>query len=255
MAIEIFGDGEHRIIRFDNLAGGEEVQANQLLIINHGKGALLDPGGNKLFSTLVSELSSFLPPQQLEYIILSHQDPDVGAGLNGYLLITDAMICYPSIWERFIPAFCTKSLAEDRVISVPDEGQRLPFGEGELILLPAHFLHSSGNIQVYDPVSKILFTGDLGASIMPEGEEYLTVKDFDKHIQYMEGFHKRYMPSEKICRQWARMVWMMDIDRIVPQHGAMFEGTEMVKKFIDWVANLTCGVELLTKNNIYQVPK
>ncbi|MEA2008546.1 MAG: MBL fold metallo-hydrolase [Chloroflexota bacterium] len=255
MTSEIYNDGTHQIIRFDDLAGGEEVQANQFLIINNKKGVLLDPGGNKLFATLTSEISTYLPPQKLEYIILSHQDPDVGAGLNGYLLVTDAKIGFPSIWERFIPAFCTKSLAENRVISVPDEGSRLKFGETEIILLPAHFLHSAGNIHVYDPISKTLFTSDLGASIMPDGEEYAVVTNFETHTQYMEGFHHRYMPSAKICRQWARMVWDMDIERIAPQHGAMFEGKEMVKKLIDWVANLECGVEMLLENNIYQIPK
>jgi len=255
MTAEIFNNGTHRCIRFDNLAGSDEVQANQFLIINDGKGVLLDPGGNKLFSVLTSEMSTYLPPQKLEYIILSHQDPDVGAGLNGYLLITDAKICFPSIWERFIPAFCAKSLAENRVISIPDEGTRLQFGNAEIILLPAHFLHSAGNINVYDSISKTLFTGDLGASIMPAGEEYSLVTDFDAHIQYMETFHRRYMPSEQICRQWARMVWEMDIERIAPQHGAMFEGKELVKKLIDWIANLKCGVDMLLEQKIYKVPE
>ena len=29
--------------------------------------------------------------------------------------------------------------------------------------LPAHFLHSVGNFHIYDPIAKILYTGDLGA--------------------------------------------------------------------------------------------
>ena len=71
---------------------------------------------------------------------------------------------------------------------------RLPLGHTELIFLPAHFLHSAGNFQVYDTQSRILFSGDLGASI---GTSYLEVSDFDAHIQYMEAFHQRYMPSNQ----------------------------------------------------------
>ncbi|MEA3309123.1 MAG: MBL fold metallo-hydrolase [Chloroflexota bacterium] len=256
MATEFFNDGEHRCVRFDDLAGsGEnEVQANQYLIIDGKQGMLLDPGGNKSFSGLVSEMSTYLPPQKLEYIILSHQDPDVGSGLNGYLLITDALICFPSLWQRFIPAFCTKSLATDRVLSVPDVGMRLELGEAEIVLVPAHFLHSAGNLNVYDVASKTLFTGDLGASLLPPDNQYEVVQDFEAHVQYMEGFHQRYMPSAKICRQWAAMVWRMDIERIAPQHGAMFEGQTMVKRFIDWVAHIRGGVELLLAKQIYQLP-
>lgn len=157
----------------------------------------------------------------------------------------DAMICFPSLWLRFIPAFCTKSLADNRVLAVPDEGMRFELGGSEVVLIPAHFLHSAGNIQVYDPVSKTLFSGDLGASLLPPDNQYEVVEDFEAHLQYMEAFHRRYMPSEKICRQWAAMVWGMDIKRIAPQHGAMFEGKGMVKQFIEWVAHLRCGVEFM----------
>ncbi len=255
MAMEFFNDGTHRCIRFDDLAGEGEVQANQFLIIHGGVGLLLDPGGNKVFSKMIAEMGSYLPPQKLKYIVLSHQDPDVGAGLNGYLLISDAMICFPSLWLRFIPAFCTKSLAEDRVISIPDEGMRLDLAGAEIVLIPAHFMHSAGNLQVYDPASKTLFSGDLGASMLPADNHYQVVEDFDAHVQYMEGFHRRYLPSEKVCWQWAAMVSKLDIERIVPQHGAMFEGREMVIRFIKWVATLKCGVDLLMEEGVYKLPE
>ncbi len=253
MALEIFNDGTHRCILFDNLTGDGDVQANQCLIIHGDKGMLLDPGGNKLFGQLVAEMSQFLPPQKLEYIFLSHQDPDVGAGLNGYLLITDARICFPAIWERFIPSFCTKSLAENRVIAVPDQGMRLKLDAAELILLPAHFLHSSGNIQVYDPIAKTLFSGDLGTSLLPSENQYQSVSDFGAHVNYMEPFHRRYMPSTLACQAWAAMARELEIERIVPQHGAMFEGKALVNQLIEWIANLKCGIDILGEKS-YHIP-
>ncbi|MCI0476602.1 MAG: FprA family A-type flavoprotein, partial [Anaerolineales bacterium] len=227
MATEFFNNGAHRCIRFDDLTEPSDVQANQNLIIHGDKGMLLDPGGNKLFSKLIAEISKFIPPQKLEYLFLSHQDPDVGAGLNGYLLVTDAKICFPVIWERFIPSFCTKSLAANRVLAIPDRGMRLKLGDAEIVLVPAHFLHSPGNIQVYDPISKTLFSGDLGASLLPFDNEYPVVGDFRAHVKYMEGFHRRYIASGQACQLWATMVRALDIERIVPQHGALFEGKAM----------------------------
>lgn len=255
MAIEFFNNGTHRCVEFNDLAGEGDVQANQNLIINGNKGMLLDPGGNKLFSKLPAEMSRFLPPQMLEYIFLSHQDPDVGAGLNGYLLITDAVICYSAVWERFIPAFCTKSLATNRVMVIPDEGTRLTLGDAELIFVPAHFLHSPGNFQLYDTVSRTLFSGDLGAAVLPPTVSYTSVKDFTLHLQFMEGFHQRYMSGSIACVKWAEMIRDLDIQRIVPQHGPMFEGKEIVKRFIDWVATLQCGPEVVAKRGIYSIPQ
>jgi len=52
----------------------------------------------------------------------------------------------------------------------------------------AHFMHSEGNFRFYDPVSKILFSGDMGASIVGHTEVDAPVEDFKKHIQYVEVF-------------------------------------------------------------------
>jgi flavorubredoxin len=40
---------------------------------------------------------------------------------------------------------------------------------------------------------------------------------------------------------------------IVPQHGAIFKGKEMVERFINWVENLQVGVDLITQDR-YRVP-
>ncbi|KAF1028020.1 MAG: hypothetical protein GAK29_00319 [Acinetobacter bereziniae] len=50
----------------------------------------------------------------------------------------------------------------ERLIELPDQGGSIPLGETRIIVVPAHFLHSVGNFQFYDPISKILFSGDMG---------------------------------------------------------------------------------------------
>ena len=124
----------------------------------------------------------------------------------------------------------------------------------KLLALPAHFLHAEGNFQFYDPVSKILFSGDLGASIVTSGKASEPVTDFASHIQYMEGFHKRYIVAGKICKYWANMVRQLDIEQIVPQHGNRFVGKDAVNKFIDWIEQLECGVDLMTQDS-YRLPR
>ena len=95
------------------------------------------------------------------------------------------------------------------------------------------------------PTSKILYSGDLGASL---GQPYREVPDFDAHLQYMEGFHRRYMSSNAIMKAWANMVRPLDIELIAPQHGALFRGKEMVGKFIDWCEHLECGIDVMAPN-------
>ncbi|MBA1331656.1 hypothetical protein QQ73_11115 [Candidatus Endoriftia persephone str. Guaymas] len=69
----------------------------------------------------------------------------------------------------------------------------------------------------------------------------------------MEGFHKRYMNSNRVCRYWANMVKDLDIEMIVPQHGRAFVGKKAVAEFINWIADLECGVDLMNQSH-YQIP-
>ena len=41
------------------------------------------------------------------------------------------------------------------------------------------------------------------------------------------------------------MARQLDIEMIAPQHGAMFRGRDMVKRFIDWADGFVCGIDLM----------
>jgi len=242
--IILYDDGIHKNILLEDVdAGGFAVQANQHLIIHRGEGMMLDPGGHKVYSRVLSETLSVLGRGSLRYLFLSHQDPDIVAAVNGWLMTTDATAYISSLWTRFVPHFGLDHMLADRLISIPDEGMVFEMGgDGQLFALPAHFLHSEGNFQIYDPIAKILYSGDLGASI---GAGYAQVRSFDSHLQFIEGFHKRYMTSNSVMRAWANMVRTLDIEIIAPQHGAFFAGKELVHQFIDWCADLRCGIDLI----------
>lgn len=235
-------DGHKNILLEDFTPDGLAVQANQHLIVHNGVGVLLDPGGHKVYSRVQGATRQLLAGGELKAIFLSHQDPDIVAAANGWLMTTDALAYISGLWTRFVPHFGIDTLLEGRLVAIPDEGMWIDLNGAPLAFIPAHFLHSCGNFQLYDPTSKILYTGDLGASI---GAGYREVKDFGQHIQYMEGFHRRYMASTAVLKSWVKMVRELDIETIAPQHGAMFCGGAMVKQFLDWCDGLECGFDVL----------
>jgi len=246
----LYDDGIHKNVLLEDFdARGLAVQANQHVIVHGDSGMVLDPGGHKVYSKVLAETFSILSGAKLRYIFLSHQDPDIVAAINGWLMTTDADAYISKLWTRFVPHFGFDHLVADRLKPIPDEGMIFDLGGARLFALPAHFLHSEGNFQLYDPIAKILYSGDLGASI---GADYTMVQDFGSHLRYMEGFHRRYMNSNRVMKAWADMVRPLDIDIIAPQHGAIFSGKEMVRQFIDWCANLECGVDLITP--LFKVP-
>lgn len=251
MPIELYRDPVHACLMFTDLIeeGGHAVQANQFLIVDNGTGAIIDPGGNLAFNELFLGMSRYFSPQKLSYVMASHADPDIIASLDRWLTSTQAQLVISRVWERFVPHFTKVGKTDNRLIGVADAGGRLPLGKNELWLLPAHFLHSEGNFHFYDPVSRILFTGDLAASLLTGAQAQQPVTDLHHHIRHMEAFHRRYMVSNKVMRLWVRMARQLDISMLVPQHGAAIVGTQAIAAFFDWAESLACGIDLFGEQN------
>jgi len=257
MAVELYNDGKHIVHAFYDLVDEKTtgaVQCNQFLIVDNGHSALIDPGGNMTYTGLLMDMQQYCSSKNLDYIFASHPDPDIVASVNKWFVASHCKVMISSLWTRFVPHFTTGKDVSERIIGIPDPGVTIPLGECRISALPAHFMHAEGNFQFYDPVAKILFTGDLGASIVNSAKASEPVTDFDSHIQYMDGFHKRYIVSGKVCKYWANMVRQLDIEQIVPQHGNRFVGKDAVNKFIDYVERLECGVDLMTQDN-YRLPR
>lgn len=253
MALELYNNGHHVCLLFQNLVIGEAVQANQALILDQGEAALLDPGGGMTFGALQSALIEYLGCNGPNYVLASHQDPDIISSLDLWLTQTPCRIVIPAVWERFIPHLTHPGKLADRVIPISDQGQNLPLGNSQLRALPAHFLHAEGNFSFYDPTSRILFSGDIGANF-PHHELHKPVTNLGEILPWLEPFHRRFMGSNKVCRYWADMVRELAIDKLVPQHGRFIEGAEAVQEFINWFAELECGIDLVGPA-LYQQPR
>ena len=251
----LFKNDEHTVLTFTDLVKGKGIQSNQMAIIQEGHSAIFDPGGDLTYMPLSMAITKYVKVKDIDYIIATHQDPDIISSLDKWLMYSDAKIVISTLWERFVPHLVPgymKEKAEGRLVAIPDQGMDIPLAHSVIKAIPAHFLHSVGNFQFYDPISKILFSGDAGASLVDTAPER-PVRDFDRHVDKMLGFHQRYMVSNKVCRLWVNMVRNMDIEIIVPQHGRPFVGKDMIGKFLDWFETLECGIDLMTQQN-YTAP-
>ncbi len=255
MGIELYNKDRHTCVLFTELVdeASDAVQANQVLIVDNGKGMLLDPGGAMTYNELFLGMSPFFPPKELQYVFASHADPDIVASLPRWLSGSSTQLLISRLWARFVPHFAPAGRTDGRVVGIPDRGGVVALGSSRLLVLPAHFLHAEGNFQVYDPASKILFSGDLGASMLPLAQIRAGVTDIEQHLEGMLAFHRRYMVSNRACRLWANMVRNLEIDMIVPQHGAPIRGRAAVVRFIEWIDNLKCGIDLMGVEH-YVVP-
>jgi len=237
---ELFNDGTRRWVFFgrDPERKDNVIDTNEYLVVHGGKGLLTDPGGMEIFPQVVTAISREVEVADVEAIFASHQDPDIISSMALWLGLNDELKVYASwVWSTFIPHF-----GGGRAITpIPDEGMVIPLGAGnELQAIPAHYCHASGNFSLYDPRARILFSGDVGAALLPDANADLFVTDFQAHTKYMEGFHKRWMPSNRAKNRWIERVRALDVDMMCPQHGAIFKGDD-VQRFLDWFADLEVG--------------
>ncbi|TAK65201.1 MBL fold metallo-hydrolase [Methylobacter sp.] len=240
----IYQSGQHQWIAIarDPERPNYLIDTNEYLITDGSTALLTDPGGSEIFAMVFAAICEAFDPANISALFASHQDPDIISSLSLWLDFKPELKCHLSrLWTTFVPHF---GGSDQTLIGIPDEGSVIAVGKLKLQAVPAHYLHSSGNFNLYDPAAKLLFSGDIGSAMLPEELNALFVKDFDRHIHYAEGFHKRWMGSPEAKRLWCERVAVMDIDMLCPQHGAIYQGAD-VDRFINWFSELQVGSGLL----------
>ena len=77
------------------------------------------------YNSLMMGMGKYFYFKKLQYIFASHQDPDIVASINKWLVGTDCKVLAPAVWERFLPHFCSVGNTENRIIGIPDQGMNI----------------------------------------------------------------------------------------------------------------------------------
>lgn len=239
VATEIWRDDRRRwiVIARDPQRPDLLIDTNEYAMADGDEAILTDPGGFEIFPAVFSALTTELDATKLTQIFSSHQDPDVISSLSLWLRFNPSIKCHVSwLWQGFIPHFGGETTTFE---PIPDEGHEILVGRTKLQAIPAHYLHSSGNHHLYDREAKFLFTGDVGAALLPPTAG-MFVTDFSQHIRHAEAFHRRWMGSNEARRDWCERAANLEIDMLCPQHGAIYRGKD-VQRFINWFSELRVG--------------
>ena len=214
------------------------IDTNQYMVQGRREAVLIEPGGIELFAPMLAAVVHYVPIDRITHLFSSHQDPDIVSSLGLWdRTLPKATLHAPWIWEGFLRHFGCHDIAYS---GIADEGGVLRVEDFELHFIPAHYVHSSGNFSLYDPATKVLMSGDIGAALLP-AEAPFFVEDFEAHARAMTMFHQRWMPSNRAKDDWVRRVRDLEVAYMAPQHGAIFRGDD-VKRFLDWFEALEVGL-------------
>ncbi|MDQ6967584.1 MAG: MBL fold metallo-hydrolase [Mariprofundaceae bacterium] len=221
----------------------EEIECNSYLLVDCGEAYIFEPGGLSHFQGAFDKVCQKISPFEISHIFMSHQDPDVCASLPSWLQFNpDINIVCSHLWQRFLPHYM---VYHAQYLAMPDEGMTINLKSGgKLHCISAPYLHSPGNMVVFDSISGFMFSGDIGAASQKSNAFKLVIEDWSEHIKSMTGFHQRYMGSTKAAAAFTASISHLPIQAMLPQHGQIFRHTE-VQAFLDWFSTLPCGVDFL----------
>jgi len=198
---------------------------NPYLIVDGDESILIDPGSVPHYPSVSEKVFSIVKPDQIKYVILSHQDPDLAAGLPLFEkhLDTDRVKIICNKRESFlINHYGLKSqmhLIEDSVEKLElDSGRTFRF-------VHTPYLHAPGAFVTFDEKTKVLFSSDLFGAFSDDWHLYAQ----DNYPEQMKKFHEPYMPSLEIMAYSLDKLQFLEMDMIAPQHGSVIK-KDMIEK-------------------------
>jgi len=216
-------------------------QCHVYLIKNGKESVLIDPGSMITFPVTLQKITSIIQLEDIKYIILHHQDPDI-VGCVSMLeqLIPRDDLCFITHWR-------TKTLLKHYQWKTPfwliDENDwKLKLNDSrELEFIFTPYAHFAGAFCTYDKTSGILFSSDIFGGLTDEFS--LFAKD-ESYFESLKLFHIHYMPSKSILNHTLNHIEACKPELIAPQHGSIIH-KELIEPIISKMRDLDCGLYML----------
>lgn len=229
--------------------------ANPFLRIFHGVDSkenrpnqfnlLIDPGSRSDFAVVSTKVSAKIGSLgRLSAQFINHQDPDVGSSaalISAKYAPNASIICSEATW-RLITHY---GLPRDKFFPTEKfkNGIRLPTGH-RLLPVPSPFCHFRGAVMLYDPETRVLFSGDLFGGLTDRDADGLWADESD--WRGMRVFHQTYMPTNKAVAATIATIRSLApaVEVIAPQHGRLIRG-EWIQWFMDKLEKLPVGLDVM----------
>ncbi|HRQ66103.1 MAG TPA: hypothetical protein PKZ76_14785 [Xanthomonadaceae bacterium] len=237
----LFQTSEHQCIVLGH--GQSEQGRRRQVLIRHGDHcAVVDPGGDMVFGPLAMAIARHVALDAMDFVFTAHEDAQAVARLERWLAGTDTCIVASRDWIRLNtgqgdPRNDTRR--KRRFLLLGQRGGRVPLGKSELRVLPALPAQSVGQPGIFDPVSRILFSGDVGATDLVDSAP---CENFETLLPWLVKRRPAYLQDSRGCREWALIARDLRPHMILPRCGTPIVGKQAVSRFLDWLE--TAGTRL-----------
>lgn len=205
---------------------------------------LIDPGSASDVAVVCSKVARVIGDMtRLSAVFINHQDPDVGSSaprILGRHSPEALVICSQDTWRLIVHG----GLPEDRFVAT-ERYKTMKLATGHVLQpVPTPFCHFRGAVMLYDPASRVLFSGDLFGGLTEPGQADIWASETD--WKGVRAFHQLYMPTNVALRRAVSAIRALDppVSIIAPQHGRVIQG-DLVEMFVRRLEELPVGLDIL----------
>ncbi len=205
---------------------------------------LIDSGSGSDFSIVREKVEQRISRlDQLTAVYVNHQDPDVGsssATILGRYAPRASVIASEETW-RLIQYY---KLPREQFVDVGQYLNGLPLPTGHTLRpVASRYCHFVGAVMLYDPETRVLFSGDLFGGLTAADAEGLYADEGD--WTGIRAFHQIYMPTNKALVRTVAAVRALDppVEIIAPQHGRVIQRA-LVEDFLGRMERLQVGLDI-----------
>ncbi|XXF79618.1 hypothetical protein P2318_07635 [Myxococcaceae bacterium GXIMD 01537] len=206
---------------------------------------LIDPGSSSDFATIHTKVAALIGGmERLSALFINHQDPDVGSSasiISARYAPRAGILCSEDTWRLIVHM----NLPRNRFIATEKFAQGLSLPTGHRLLpVPSPFCHFRGAVMLYDPQTRVLFSGDLFGGITDASAQGIWAEESD--WAGIRAFHQIYMPVNTALSRTVAAIRKLDPfpEMIAPQHGRVIRGA-LVQQFLDRMERLQVGLDIM----------
>ena len=204
---------------------------NSYLILGE-KIAVVDTAKGRCYDQFLSRLTSLVAPQDVDYIVCNHMEPDHSGSLAAFLKeANNAQVVVSRTGEHYVRNLLNADVGPLKM----GDGDTLDLGGKTLRFVSAPFLHWPDTMFTYAVEDKVLLPCDvLGSHFCDERLFDDLLGDFSHEFEYYyQGIMRPF--KDKMLEAMDK-IKDLDIEVIAPSHGPILRSDpwKYVKQYVEW---------------------